>query len=88
MSGELPGRCLEPDRWYAIAELSELIGGSDRLYRGEIAAERLPAIFTGEWRVRGGDALAWATERARCRRGRGRPLATQLAADNGDRWPK
>ena len=55
---------IEQDRYYTITELGELIGGSDRLYRGEIAKGRLPAIFTGSWQILGGDALAWAAARA------------------------
>jgi hypothetical protein len=74
---------LDVAAYYTIAELSRLIGGSDRLYRGEIADGRLPAIYTGEWRVLGADALAWARERAEGRRGRGRPLATSAPAGNG-----
>ncbi len=59
---------LEPAGYSSIAQLSRLIGGSDRLYRGEIAGGRLPAIFTGEWRILGADALRWAAERAERRR--------------------
>jgi hypothetical protein len=63
--------------YFSIAELCERIGGSDRLYRGEIAAGLLPAIYTGEWRILGSDALAWAEVRAAKRNGRrGRPVAT------------
>jgi hypothetical protein len=68
---------VKPDAYYTLAELGDLIGGSDRLYRGEIAEGRLPAIFTGEWRVLGEDALAWARDRAQRRPRRGRPLATR-----------
>ena len=71
MTGHGP---VEPDGWYSIAELTGLIGGSDRLYRGEIAAGRLPAIFTGGWRVLGRAALEWAAARAD-RRLRARPSA-------------
>jgi hypothetical protein len=68
---------MDAGAYYSIAQLVDLIGGSDRLYRGEIAAGRLPAIFTGEWRILGGDALEWARERAARRQGRrGRPVAT------------
>ena len=69
---------MEASVYYTIADLSQLIGGSDRLYRGEIAAGRLPAIFTGEWRILGGDALEWAAIRAAARAARrcGRPVAT------------
>jgi hypothetical protein len=75
---------VDPARWYTIAELSQLIGGSDRLYRGEIAAKRLPAIKPGkEFRVLGEDALTWARRRAEEHnaRRRGRPLATVTPLD-------
>jgi hypothetical protein len=72
---------IDPARYYTIAELSKLIGGSDRFYRGEIAAGRLDAIFTGEWRILGADALGWAAARANRRRGRrpGNPSVTNDA---------
>jgi hypothetical protein len=58
------GGALDPDRWYSIVELTVLLGGSDRLYRGEIAARRLKAIYTGEWQILGANALAWGQARA------------------------
>jgi hypothetical protein len=69
---------VDPARYYTIAELTKLIGGSDRLYRGEISEGRLDAIFTGEWRILGADALSWAAARAERRRNRrpGNPPVT------------
>ncbi len=69
---------VKPDAYYTIAELSERIGGSDRLYRGEIAKGRLAAVYTGRWFVLGADALAWAAARGERRHGRGRPVATRV----------
>lgn len=74
---------IDPAAYYSIKQLCELIGGSDRLYRGEIAAARLEAIFTGEWRVQGSDALAWARGRAASRQLRGRPLAATNPPGDG-----
>jgi hypothetical protein len=66
----MPHGPVELEGWYTIAELSELIGGSDRLYRDEIADRKLPAIWVGQWRIRGGDALEWAAARGERRRAR------------------